>query len=72
MGEVLDWFEEDGFDFINGVPRPYVWEPFLPTDRLFEPSAPGSALDRGFAQAKMVVTGNQEGGFYIMIGRKRS
>ncbi|MFO0974067.1 MAG: carbamoyltransferase N-terminal domain-containing protein [Phycisphaerae bacterium] len=71
MGEVLRWFEENGFDFVNGVPKLDVWEPFTTKDQLFEPSSRGTALERGLAQAKMILTGNQEGGFYIMIGRRR-
>ncbi len=71
MGEVLRWFDETGFEFVNGVPKPRVWDRFDSNERLFEPAARGTALDRGLAQAKMIATGNQEGGFYIMIARRR-
>jgi 2-polyprenyl-3-methyl-5-hydroxy-6-metoxy-1,4-benzoquinol methylase len=71
MGEVLRWFDESGFDFINGVPKLRVWEPFSADENLFGPTGAGSALERGLAQAKMIVTGNKEGGFYVMIGRRR-
>ncbi len=71
MGEVLRWFDESGFQFINGIPKLSVWEPFGADEQLFTKADSGTRLARGLAQAKMIITGNQEGGFYIMIGRKR-
>lgn len=72
MGEVLRWYLDNGFDFVNAVPKFRPWETFDDTERLFEPADPGTAFDRALSQAKMIVTGSQEGGFYIVIGRKRS
>jgi len=72
MGEVYDWYRKNGFDFVNSVPKFRVWDPFLPNDKLFEQADPGNAFDRALSQAKMIVTGNQEGGFYIVIGRKQA
>ena len=71
MGEVLEWFDKCGFDFINGVPKLRPWEPFTDREQLFVPTSSGNTFERGLSQAKLVLTGNQEGGFYIMIGRKR-
>jgi hypothetical protein len=42
----------------------------LAGDALFTPERPGSSFDHLLAQAAQVVTGNREGGFFIMIGRK--
>ena len=72
MGEVLRWFRETGVEFVNSVPKINVWEPFLPTERLFEEAKQAGRFTRGLSQAKLVFTGNQEGGFYIMIGRRQS
>ena len=72
IGEVLSWFREAGFDFVNGVPKPRARDAFSAEERLFETAAAGGAVDHALAQAKLVMTGNQEGGFYIMIGRKRA
>ena len=72
MGETLSWFREAGFDFVNGVPKPRARDAFSAEERLFETAAAGGAVDHALAQAKLVMTGNQEGGFYIMIGRKRA
>ncbi|MFQ5428882.1 MAG: carbamoyltransferase N-terminal domain-containing protein [Phycisphaerae bacterium] len=71
MGEVLNWYEKNGFDFVNGIPKFRPWDPFSANERLFEPAERGSLVDRALAQAKMIVTGSQEGGFYIVIGRKQ-
>ena len=68
---VLRWYDENGFDFVNAIPKLSVLQPFSPNERLFEPAERGSRLDRALVQAKMIVTGSQEGGFFIMIGRKR-
>jgi carbamoyltransferase len=71
MGEVLRWFDEQGFDFVNAVPKTRAWDRTASDERLFEPVDRGTALDRALAQAKMVTTGSREGGFFVMIGRKR-
>jgi len=71
MGEVLNWFDENGFDFVNGVPKLRARDSFGNKEKLFEPASRGTVLDRAWSQARMVITGNREGGFYIMIGRKR-
>lgn len=70
MGEVLRWFDQSGFEFVNAVPKLRPWDPFTSDEKLFEVAQRGTALDRGLAQAKMVVTGSREGGFYILIGKK--
>ena len=71
MGEVLGWFRNNGFDFVNAVPKFKVWDSFDAREMLFEQADPGSAFDRALAQAKMIVTGNREGGFFIVIGRNQ-
>ena len=70
MGEVQRWFDESGFEFVNGVPKPDVWQPFHRDEGLFEPAGRGTPFRRALAQAKMIATGNREGGFYVMIGRR--
>jgi hypothetical protein len=67
--EVLRWFEDEGFNFVNAVPK-FRWSPFTAEERLFEPDQPGSALERLLVQTSMVVTGSKEGGFFTVIGRK--
>lgn len=72
MGEVLGWFDDNGFDFVSSVPKTSPWHPFTEREELFRPSPRGTALERGLVQTGMIVTGNREGGFFIMIGRRKS
>ena len=71
MGEVLRWFSENGFEFVHSVPSTNAWDAFDDDEKLFAPIAAGTSFDRGLAQAKLIFTGSREGGFFIMIGRKR-
>ena len=71
MGELIRWYDENDFEYVNGIPKPRVWDEFSNTERLFEKNPKGTSLERAMAQAKMIWTGSQEGGFYIMVGRKR-
>jgi len=71
MGEVLGWFSQSGFEFVHSVPSMNAWDAFDDDEKLLALVPPRSKLDRALAQAKMVFTGSREGGFFIMIGRKR-
>lgn len=72
MGEVLGWFDEAGFDFVSSVPKTTPWHSFTEREDLFNPSPRGSSLERGLVQIGMIVSGNREGGFFIMIGKRRA
>jgi SAM-dependent methyltransferase len=67
IDEVLGWFDQAGLEFVNGVP---------PVDQsssqngLFTPSRPGSSWEHFSVQAKQIVTGSREGGFFVMIARR--
>jgi len=69
IGEVLDWFEEAGIEFVSGVPSVTHDEMVLGGGDLFRPSGPGTAWEHFCAQAKLIFTGGSEGGFFILIGR---
>jgi len=71
MGEVLNWFDQTGFDFVNAVPKTRIGDTFTSREQLFKPAERGTTFDHALAQAKLVFTGSREGGFYIMIGRRR-
>ena len=45
---------------------------FSVDERLFKAHSPGSRLDHFLVQAKWILTGGKEGGFYVMIGRKKT
>jgi len=70
IGQVLDWFNKCGLDFVRGIPSVAPFEDEANCG-LFDPVAPGNALDHLAVQLKHVFTGSREGGFFVMIGRRR-
>lgn len=70
IGEVQKWFRETGVEFINSIPKPTLLAPFTEDEKLFVKTPEGSAFDHFLVQAAMMLSGSQEGGLYIMIGRK--
>jgi carbamoyltransferase len=70
IGEVLRWFDEAGLEFVRGIPSVTAEGEQVPQGSLFEPGPRGSTLDHFMSQARQVVTGNREGGFFLMIGRR--
>jgi len=69
FGEVLRWFDSGGFEFVSSIPRIDGAEVGA-AHRLFEPHPRGSALDRLVIQLRMLLAGGQDGGLFLMIGRK--
>jgi carbamoyltransferase len=70
MGEVLDWFDRTGLEFVRSLPPSSAGEDDLEPAGLFRPVAAGSKIGRFISQAKQIVTGSREGGFFLMIGRR--
>ena len=70
MGEILGWFDRAGIEFVNAVPKTTPWEVYTEEEQLFSKAARGGKFERALVQLQMIKTGNQEGGFFIMIGRK--
>lgn len=71
IGEVLGWLRELNFDFVKSIPRSVPFRPFSPEERLFQPEEPGGTLERTLVELGMMFSGSQQGGFFIVIGRKR-
>ena len=69
FGEVLRWFDQTGFQFVNSIPNAGVCESFAADEKLFGDKSQGSGLDHFLVQAGMLLGGGTEGGFFIMIGR---
>ena len=70
IDEVLRWFDAAGFDFVSSIPRTDGGA-VTSEHRLFEPIARASALDRIAVQLRMLLAGGQDGGLFVMIGRKQ-
>jgi hypothetical protein len=69
IGEVLQWFDERGVEFMRGIPRVTLDGEDAMAANLFSPSSRGTRSDHFWVQAKQVVTGSREGGFFLMAGR---
>ena len=70
MGEVLKWFDETGFRFVNSIPKNQFMQPFSDEDKLFAVTPRVYRLTLAAVEAHMVFTGNREGGLFIMIGQR--
>jgi SAM-dependent methyltransferase/uncharacterized protein YbaR (Trm112 family) len=70
MGEVLQWFDAEGVDFVSSLP-PANGSPFAGDIQLFAPRPLGTTAGRAAAQAKMLLAGGRYGGVFVMVGRKR-
>jgi SAM-dependent methyltransferase len=68
IDEVLGWFEENGIEFLRGIPSVTPGPGMLNGTDLFEPEPRGSRLDHLLVQCKEIVQGSREGGFFLMIG----
>ncbi|MFH1559945.1 MAG: methyltransferase domain-containing protein [Chloroflexota bacterium] len=72
FGEILRWFSRTGFEFMSSVPPATAFESFSEQERLFEAHSKGTRIDHFFAQLGLLFTGDKEGGFFVMIGRRAS
>ena len=70
VGEVLRWFDECGIEFVRGVPSISPEKQRFNSANLFDPEPRGTRLDHVLTQAREVISGSREGGFFLMIGRK--
>jgi SAM-dependent methyltransferase len=71
IGEVLGWFDRCSIEFLNAVPKCTAGPGFEARESLFTPHPRGGALDHFLVQARMLLEGGREGGFFTLIGRKR-
>ena len=72
IGEVMNWFDRTGFEFVNSIPKATALDSFASNERLFAISPKGTNLDHFMVQAGSLLSGGREGGFFVMIGRKCS
>ena len=71
IGEVLRWFDEEGLEFVRGVPS-VTGREGNGRAKLFGQTGRGTSWSHFLVQARQIVTGSREGGFFIMIGRRPS
>jgi carbamoyltransferase len=70
LGEVFSWLDDDGFEFVNSIPKPALEPALAHNEQLFEPRESGTALSRIASQIASLGDGYREGGFFIVIGRR--
>ena len=72
IGQVVRWFGQTGFEFVNGVPKATALDEFAVDEALFACNAEGTWLDHLLVQTGMLLSGGKEGGFFLMIGVKHA
>jgi carbamoyltransferase len=72
LDEVLGWMEESDLDFVNSIPKPVPGTAIAEDERLFASRSPANAISRFLSQLASLGDGYREGGFFIVIGRRRS
>jgi SAM-dependent methyltransferase len=70
LNEAFSWFDKEGFQFVNSIPKAEFFSRFSADERLFRMNPRGNWLDHLLVQLKMIYTGNTEGGFFLFIGRR--
>ena len=71
LDELLRWIDEDGFIFVNSVPKPRGGPMLTGRERLFEPRDRGTAMSRISSQIAALGNGYQEGGFFVVIAQRK-
>ncbi|MFH1423772.1 MAG: methyltransferase domain-containing protein [Candidatus Nealsonbacteria bacterium] len=71
LGEILNWFDENGFEFINSIPKAKAFAGIPERQKLFKPNSPGNWFDHFLVQLRLMFAGSREGGFFLMIGKKK-
>jgi carbamoyltransferase len=71
IDEVMAWLEENNLDFVNAIPKPTGGLELAPNERMFEPKDRGTTVSRVLSQLKSMANGYREGGFFIVIARRR-
>lgn len=71
IDEVLKWFGEAGFEYINGIPKIRPLDQFSEKEKLFSKNLVGNKFEHLLTQLGMVLDGGKEGGFFLIIGRRR-
>lgn len=70
IGEGIRWLDSVGFDFVKSIPSSKPFRPLARDTNLFEPEEPGNTFERLMVELGMAARGSQEGGFFIIIGRR--
>ena len=64
-------WDELNLEFVNAIPKPAGGTQLAPDERLFEPKDRGTVISRVWSQLRSLSSGYREGGFFIVISRRR-
>ncbi len=70
--EVLQWFRKYGFEYVSSLPEIGDFSEINEDIKLFAKKSKGDLFSRAFTQFTLPLKKNNEGGFFIMIGKKIS
>ena len=70
FGEVIKWFSQNDFIFVNSIPKLLPFSRFSDNEKLFIENKIGSGLDHFITQAGFIFSGFTNGGLFIMIGKR--
>jgi len=68
ISEVMGWFEESGFEYISSIPSASAQGQ---KESMFDKQSAGNWLTQLTQQLSIMLTPDNEGGFFVMIGRKQ-
>ncbi len=71
INQSIKWLEKNGFEFISSIPAPGLFEKYE-LDKLFEKRERPSKAELMINEALMTFTNAREGGFFIVVGRKKA
>jgi SAM-dependent methyltransferase len=70
VGEVIGWLKEIDFEFVHAIPKTVPFTELQDNEKLFKAERLGSTFERLVVNLGQVITGHQEGGFFITIARR--
>ena len=71
IGEILKWFEQNNFEFVNAIPKVRPFSPLKINENLFQKNRKGNFIEHLIVQLSSILGGYKEGGLFIMIGKKK-
>jgi len=71
VGEVCHWLEETNFQFISSLPKTKPFISIHESTKLFKREELGNLMERFFVDIGLIFTGPKEGGFFIVIAKKK-
>jgi SAM-dependent methyltransferase len=71
LSEVMKWLDDEGLEFVNSIPKPALGQTLSPNENLFAAQSSGTQMGRLLNQLAYLGDGYREGGFFIVIARRR-